>query len=105
MPDLERLRWIAETEFLSLVRSTTLVRDKLRVVLTDGSYLDFWWSTQIPGRYAYHWERRHIDGTIYRTPPTSRRPGRCSQRSHELGHRINGSQRLSGGWHERAHGD
>ena len=47
MPDLERLRWIAETEFLSLVRSTTLVRDKLRVVLNDGSYIDFWWSTQI----------------------------------------------------------
>jgi hypothetical protein len=54
MPDLERLRWIAEAEFLALVRSTTVVRDKLRVVLNDGSYIDFWWSTQIPGRYAYH---------------------------------------------------
>ncbi len=72
MPDLERLRRIAETEFLTLVRSTTILRDKLRVVLVDGSYvdgsyIDFWWSTQIPGRYAHHWERRHVDGTIYRT--------------------------------------
>ena len=42
MPDLERLRWIAEAEFLALVRSTTMVRDKLRVVLNAGSYIDFW---------------------------------------------------------------
>jgi hypothetical protein len=41
MPDLERLRRIAETEFLTLVRSTTILRDKLRVVLVDGSYIDF----------------------------------------------------------------
>ena len=66
MPDLERLRRIAETEFLALVRSTTILRDKLRVILVDGSYIDFWWSTQLPGRYAHHWERRHVDGTIYR---------------------------------------
>jgi hypothetical protein len=52
MPDLERLRWIAETEFLTMVQSTTMVRDKLHVVLNDGSYIDFWWFTQIPGRYA-----------------------------------------------------
>jgi hypothetical protein len=66
MPDLERLRRIAETEFLALVRATTILRDKLRVVLVDDSYIDFWRSTQIPGRYAQHWERRHVDGTIYR---------------------------------------
>lgn len=66
MPDLQRLREIAEREFLTLVQSTTIFRDKLRVVLADGSYIDFWWSTQIPGRYAHHWERRHVDGTIYR---------------------------------------
>jgi hypothetical protein len=66
MPDLERLRRIAETDFLEVVRSTATIRNKLRVVLVDGSYIDFWWSSQIPGRYAHHWERRHVDGTIYR---------------------------------------
>ena len=66
MPDLDRLRRIAETEFFAVVRSTIIVRNKLRVVLTDDSYIDFWWSTQILGRYAHHWERRHVDGTIYR---------------------------------------
>ena len=66
MPDLERLRRIAETEFLEIVRTTAIIRNKLRVVLVAGSYIDFWWSSQIPGRYAHHWERRHVDGTIYR---------------------------------------
>jgi hypothetical protein len=64
--DLERLRRIVETEVLPFVHSATIMRQKLRVVLMDSSYIDFWWSTQIPRRYAYHWERRHIDGTIYR---------------------------------------
>jgi hypothetical protein len=66
MPDLERLRKIAEVEFPAIVRSTIIMRDKLRVVLMDSSYIDFWWSTQIAGRYAHHWERRHVDGTMYR---------------------------------------
>jgi hypothetical protein len=50
MPDLERLRRIAEIEFLEIVRTTAIIRNKLRVVLVDGSYIDFWWSSQIPGR-------------------------------------------------------
>jgi len=39
---------------------------KLRLHVSDGSYIDIWFSRKIPGRYAYHWERRHIDGSIYR---------------------------------------
>ena len=37
MPDLDRLRRLAETEFLNLVQSTAIIRDKLRVVLADAS--------------------------------------------------------------------
>ena len=37
MPDLDRLRGLAETEFLNLVQSTAIIRDKLRVVLADAS--------------------------------------------------------------------
>lgn len=66
MVDLRRLRRIAEEDFSDIVESANIVRDKLRVLLYDGSYIDFWWSTQIPGRFAYHWERTHIDGKIYR---------------------------------------
>ena len=66
MPDLFFLRRRAESLFPDIVTSTALVGNKLRIELIDGSYMDFWWSTQYPGRYAYHWERGHIDGTVYR---------------------------------------
>ena len=32
----------------------------------DGSFVDVWFSLKVPGRFSYHWERRHIDGTMYR---------------------------------------
>lgn len=66
MPDLSMLRRRVESLFPDIVSSTALVGNKLRAELTDGSYIDFWWSTQYPDRYAYHWERTHIDGAIYR---------------------------------------
>ena len=66
MPDLSILRRRAGSLFPDIVTSTALVGNKLRIELIDGSYIDFWWSFQFPGRYAYHWERTHIDGTIYR---------------------------------------
>ena len=66
MPDLESLGKLAEVEFLEIVQSTDIIENKLRVTLIDGSYIDFWWSEEIPGRYAYHWERSLMDGTIYR---------------------------------------
>lgn len=66
MPDLACLGRTAEREFLEIVNFAVVIGNKLRVEMLDGSYIDFWWSTQIPGRYAYHWERGHIDGTIYR---------------------------------------
>ncbi|MFQ6057666.1 MAG: DUF6516 family protein [Anaerolineae bacterium] len=66
MVDLDRLRRIAETEFADIVGATEVMRGKLRVLLSDGSYIDFWWSSQIAGRFAHHWERTHVDGTIYR---------------------------------------
>ncbi len=37
---------------------------KVRVVFVDGSFLDIYWSPS--GRYSLHYERRHIDGTVYR---------------------------------------
>ena len=64
--DLVRLGRIAIKEFTDIVVATTVLRDKLRVLLVDGSFVDFWRSTNIPGRFAHHWERTHIDGTIYR---------------------------------------
>ena len=66
MADLFDLARIAAKEFVDIVVATTIIRDKLRVLLQDGSYIDFWWSGKIPERFAHHWERIHVDGTIYR---------------------------------------
>jgi hypothetical protein len=66
MVNLHQLELIAESEFADVVQMTEIIRDKLRVLLNDGSFIDFWWSSQIQGRFAHHWERTHIDGTIYR---------------------------------------
>ena len=34
--------------------------------MKDGSFIDVWFSIKVAGRFSYHWERRHIDGTMYR---------------------------------------
>lgn len=34
--------------------------------MNDGSFIDVWFSRKIPGRFSYHWERRHIDSSMYR---------------------------------------
>ena len=39
---------------------------KLRLHICDGSFVDVWFSRRIEGRYAYRWERRQVDGSIYR---------------------------------------
>ena len=65
--DVERLLEIAEVEYADVV-AETLIPDinELRIVLTDGSFLDVWFSLRLVGRYSYHWERHAIDGQIYR---------------------------------------
>jgi len=65
-PDLVELAAIAEQDFPDIVEATEIIRDKLRVVLTDESFVDFWRSTEIPGRFACHWERTHVDGKFFR---------------------------------------
>ena len=66
MADLPQLAAIAEQEFPDLVESSEIIRNKLRVVLVDESFIDFWWSAEIEGRFACHWERFHIDGKVFR---------------------------------------
>lgn len=70
MSDIEeeyhRLALMALTEFSDIVVDTEIVEGKLRLHLIDGSFIDVWISRRLPGRYAVHWERRHLDGTIYR---------------------------------------
>ena len=39
---------------------------KLRLLFKDETFMDIWLSVKKKGVYAYHWERREVDGTIYR---------------------------------------
>lgn len=66
MVDFAELEGIARREFADIVVDVYGIDAKLRVLLTDGSYLDFWWSEIQEGRFAHHWNRQHLDGTIHR---------------------------------------
>jgi len=57
---------IAREEFSEIILDVQIESGKLRLFVIDGSFIDVWFSQRIKGRFAYHWERRHIDGTIYR---------------------------------------
>ena len=63
----ERLRGIAEVEFADIV-AEVLAPDvnELRIILVDGSFVDVWFSLKLVGRYSFHWERRAMDGRVYR---------------------------------------
>ena len=65
--DLDRLREIAEVEFADIVEDAySPDLNQLRIILTDGSFVDLWFSLKLEGRYSYHWERKALDGRIYR---------------------------------------
>lgn len=66
MNPLEQLRRIAEIEFADIVVQTDFLGSKLRVLLTDTSYVDVWASRKLSNRFGFHWERQHLDGRIYR---------------------------------------
>ena len=65
--DVEKLREIAEVEFSDIIMDA-FVSDinELRIILKDGSFVDIWFSLKLSQRYSFHWERRAIDGKIYR---------------------------------------
>ena len=61
---------VASKRYKSIIREVVKVElasgvvAKVRVVFVDNSFLDIYWSPS--GRYSLHYERRHIDGTVYR---------------------------------------
>ena len=63
---LVKLANIAEIEFADVTTCCEIKEGKLRLYIVDETFLDIWFSRQLEGRYAYHWERRHLDNTIYR---------------------------------------
>ena len=66
MADLSKLKRIVDIEYNDITSDSGIYHDKLRVFIRDGSIVDIWFSKKIPGRFSYHWERRQINGKIYR---------------------------------------
>jgi hypothetical protein len=68
MYDYRPLKTIATIEFHDIVIGADVRQDRvLRLFIRDGSYVDIFYSPRERSRkYAYHWERRMLDGTIYR---------------------------------------
>jgi len=65
--DIEHLCEIAEVEFADIVIEAFITDvNELRIILSDSSFVDVWFSLKLPDRYSYHWERQAIDGKIYR---------------------------------------
>ena len=64
---IEQLQNIVENEYLDIVE-TAIIRDEneLRILLYDSSFIDVWFSLTRKNKYSYHWERKNIDGSIYR---------------------------------------
>ncbi len=56
--DVERLREIAEVEFADIVVEAWVPDlNELRIILTDSSFMDVWFSLKLQDRYSLHWER------------------------------------------------
>lgn len=66
MVDLAELEGIAREEFADIVMDVHRIDAKLRMLLIDGSYIDFWWSEVQEDRFAHRWNRQNLDGTIHR---------------------------------------
>jgi hypothetical protein len=61
---------LSTTEYPDIVEDAQIhhtpsgIPTKIRIYITDGSYLDIWLSSS--GKYSYHWEQRHINGRLFR---------------------------------------
>jgi Family of unknown function (DUF6516) len=57
----------SEVEFVDNIVETIIPDiNELRIILTDGSFVNVWFSLKLQGHYSFHWERRAPDGKIYR---------------------------------------
>lgn len=67
----KRLQGQVLREFGDIVEDAEVVSSesgrpkKLRIYLIEGTFLDIWFSSRT-GNYSYHWERKEIDGSVYR---------------------------------------
>ena len=64
---LGAIRKIIQDGFLDIVTDILEPSEyKLRIILKDKSFVDIRVSQIVRNRFDFHWERRHIDNTIFR---------------------------------------
>lgn len=66
MLDIEDIKRIAEVEFSDIVKTTQKIEYKLRITLTNDSFIDVSLSQRLPDRFGFHWESMDAKGSIYR---------------------------------------
>ncbi|MBM3129563.1 MAG: hypothetical protein FJ009_13170 [Chloroflexi bacterium] len=65
--DYSPLVRLALDEYGDIITHTQDLNANVRLHLNDGTYVDVWYSIRRPeSRFAFHWERRAKDGTIWR---------------------------------------
>jgi len=59
---------VAERYYADIVEGASCDDESARVYFKDGSFLEVWFhrNEDLMRRYAFHWERRHLDGSIHR---------------------------------------
>lgn len=67
MAILERIKKDIEIDFSDIIDEIEISEiNEMRIILKDETFIDVWFSLKLPGRFAYHCERRFKDDTIYR---------------------------------------
>ena len=66
MQSLKEIERTIVVELRNIIISSKITRNKLRITFMDQSFVEIFKSNNILDRWAFHWERKHVDGTIYR---------------------------------------
>ncbi|MEK7172933.1 MAG: DUF6516 family protein [Patescibacteria group bacterium] len=65
--ELSEIQFVVEDQFLDIaIEISKPSPEKLRLILRDKSFVDIRLSQNVKNRFDFHWERTHIDNTIYR---------------------------------------
>ena len=72
---------IAESDYTDIVERTSFDDESARIYFMDESFLEVWLGNNedLMRRYAFHWERRHLDGTLFRHDRAPHARWQCSQ--------------------------
>ena len=65
--DVFALKKMVFNDFSDIVADIEIpFTNEMRINLIDNSFIDVWFSIRLKNRYSYHWERKRIDGLIFR---------------------------------------